>query len=96
MTLGVQLCLRWFTHGQRVTGAEAVHRLNRQSQQHGRGEGRGPAVDEADVEPTAAAVLVMTSRPQGKIIVVDARGFRSARKDIYHIGTHYPNLEDIT
>ena len=96
MTLGVQLCLRWFIEGQRITGAEAVHRLNRQSQQHGKGEGRGPAGDEADVEPTATAMLIVTSRPQGNIVVVDARGFRSAQKDKYHIGTHYPNLKDIT
>ena len=53
MTLGVQLCLRWFIEDHRTTTVQAVHRLNRQSQQHGRGEGRGPTVDEADVESTA-------------------------------------------
>jgi hypothetical protein len=85
-----------FVEGQRVTPAEAARRLNRQSQQHGRGDGCGPTIDEADVESTAAAMLIVTSRPKGKIIVVDARGLRSAQKGTYHIGTHYPNLKDIT
>jgi hypothetical protein len=40
MTLGVQLRLRWFIEGQRTTAVEVVHRLNSQSQKHGRGEGR--------------------------------------------------------
>ena len=31
MTLGVQLCLRWFIEGQRITAAEVAHRLNRRS-----------------------------------------------------------------
>jgi hypothetical protein len=48
------------------------------------------------VESTAAAMLIATSRPQGNIIAVDARGFRSEQKDKYNIGAHYPNLKDIT
>jgi hypothetical protein len=94
MTLGVQLRLRWLIEGQRITAAEVAHRHSCQPQQHGRGDGRGPAVDEADVEPVAAAFLIATSRPQGNVIVVGARGSRSEQKDKYHIGTHYPNLKD--
>ena len=64
MTLGVQLCLRWFMYGQRITAGEDVQRLNRQAQQHGRGEGRGPAIDEGDVESIAAMMLVVTGSPE--------------------------------
>ena len=90
------MCLRWFIECQRITVAEVAPRRNLQPQQRGRGEGRGPAIDEADAQSIATAMLIVTSRPQGRIIVVDARGFRSARKDTYHIGTHYPNLKGIT
>ena len=47
------------------------------------------------MESIVAAMLIVTRGPQGRITVVDVRGFGSARKDTYHIGTHYPNLNDI-
>ncbi len=56
MTLGVQLRLRWFMGGQRITAGEDVQRLNRRAKQHGKGDGRGPAIDKGDVESTAAAM----------------------------------------
>ena len=45
MTLGVQLCLRWFGEGQQV-----VRRLDLQAHQRGLGGRRGPNINEDDVE----------------------------------------------
>ena len=95
MTLGVQLCLRWFGEGQQIAPPEVVRRLDSQAQRHGRGGGRGPLIDESDLEATVAEMLRATQRPHGTVIVVDSMGFKSDRKDAHHVGTYYQNLHDI-
>ena len=74
---------------------QVVHRLDLQAHERGRGGGRGPKVDQDDVESTAAEMLRVTNRPHGTVIVVDARGFKSQRKDTRHVGAYYQNLRDI-
>ena len=95
MTLGVQLCLRWFGEGQQIAPPEVVRRLDSQAQRHGRGGGRGPLIDESDLEATVAEMLRVTQRPNGTVIVVDSRGFKTDRKDTHHVGTYYQNLHHI-
>ena len=88
MTLGVQLCLRWFGEGQQMDPPQVVHRLDVQAYERGRGGGRGPRVDQDDVESTAAEMLRVTNRPHGTVIVVDARGFKLQRQDTHHVGAY--------
>ena len=47
------------------------------------------------MESTAAEMLRVTNRPHGTVIVVDARGFKSQRKETHHVGACYQNLRDI-
>ena len=92
MTLGVQLCLRRFIEGQRITASEIARRLYIQPHHCGRGKGSRPAIDKGDVESICARYDNCEKQDPRQCHLRGCTGVRSEQQGTYHICTYYPNL----
>ena len=101
MTTGIALVRRWFNQGHSLRPPECVERVRTQSKGIPRGCGFGPEVNHDDMARTVLAMLRVTQKPTGHVIVVDARGFKApppgAQQARWHrlLGFKAPLLADL-